>query len=295
MAIPYVRDMEAAYGAAVEVSPRVRRVLARNPGPFTYLGTGTYLVGRGEVAVIDPGPDDPAHLQALLGALDGERAAAILVTHTHADHSPLAAALAAATGAPVYGRADPGAPGEEHADTAFRPDVRVADGEIVRGPGWSLEAIATPGHASNHVAYALAEEAALFPGDLVMGWSTTIVSPPDGDMNAYLASLDRVAARGFATLYPTHGPPIAAPAPFLDALRAHRLARERQLAAALAAADGPRTAAELTPTLYADIDPRLHPAAARSLLAHLIRLQRAGTAKMEGDGPPGVATRFAAV
>lgn len=295
MAIPYVREMEAAYGAAVEVSPRVRRVLARNPGPLTYLGTGTHLVGRGEVAVIDPGPDDPAHLQALLAALEGERVAAILVTHTHADHSPLAAALAAATGAPVHGRPDPGAPGEEHADTGFRPDVVVADGEVVRGPGWSLEAIATPGHASNHLAYALPEEAALFPGDLVMGWSTTVVSPPDGDMDAYLESLDRVAGRNFATFYPAHGPPITAPAPFLAALRAHRLERERRLAEALAAADGPRSAADLTPALYADVDPRLHPAAARSLLAHLIRLQRAGRAQMEVAGPPGVTTPFAPV
>ena len=286
--------MEAAYGRAVGVSPRVRRVLARNPGPFTYLGTGTYLVGRGEVAVIDPGPDLPEHLDALRAALAGERVAAILVTHTHADHSPLAAALAADTGASVYGRPDPGAPGEEHADAGFRPDVVVADGQVVRGPGWSLEAIATPGHASNHVAYALPEEAALFPGDLVMGWSTTIVSPPDGDMDAYLGSLDRVAQRGFATLYPTHGPPITAPAPFLAALRAHRLERERRLVTALAAADGPRSAAELTPALYADVDARLHPAAARSLLAHLVRLQRAGRAVAERDGAPDTDTRFSA-
>lgn len=289
-----MREMEAAYGRAVEVSPRVRRVLARNPGPFTYLGTGTYLVGRGEVAVIDPGPDLPEHLGALRVALAGERVAAILVTHTHADHSPLAAALARETGAPVYGRPDPGAPGEERHDVDFRPDVLVADGQGVDADGWSLEAIATPGHASNHLAYALKEEAALFPGDLVMGWSTTVVSPPDGDMDAYLESLDRVAARGFSTLYPTHGPPITTPGPFLQALRAHRLERERRLAEALAAAHGPRSAAELTPALYAEVDPRLHPAAARSLLAHLIRLQRAGRAVAQGAGPPDTGTRFAA-
>ena len=293
MAISYVREMDAAYGRAVEHSPLIRRVTARNPGPFTYLGTNTFIIGRGEVAVIDPGPDLPEHLDALREALAGERVAAILVTHTHADHSPLAAALAAATGARVYGRPDPAVTGEEHHDAGFRPDAVLADGEAVRGPGWSLEAVATPGHASNHLAYVLAQEAALFTGDLVMGWSTSVVSPPDGDMDAYMASLERVAARGAAVLYPAHGPPILEPAPFLAALREHRLERERRLVAALATAGGPRSAVELTPGLYADVDARLHPAAARSLLAHLIRLQRAGRVRTDGEGAPDTATRFA--
>ena len=290
MAIPYVREMEVAYGRADAVTPRIRRVLAPNPGPFTFHGTGTYLVGRGEVAVIDPGPDDASHLAALLAALEGERATAILVTHTHADHSPLAAALAAATGATVYGRPDPALAGEERHDTGFRPDVRVADGQAIEGEGWTLRAMATPGHASNHVAYALEEENALFCGDLVMGWSTTVVSPPDGDMDAYLSSLERVAQARFATLWPTHGPPIREPAPFLAALAEHRRQREAAILAALAA--GPARAAELVAPLYADIDPRLHPAAARSVLAHLIRLARAGRVAAQGDAAD-AATRFA--
>ncbi len=290
MGIPYVREMAAAYGVAVEVAPLIRRVLARNPGPFTYLGTGTYIVGRGAVAVIDPGPDDPAHLDALLAALGSERVSAILATHTHADHSPLAALLAAATGAQVWGLPDPALPGEEHHDTAFRPDVRPADGATLGGPGWTLEALHTPGHASNHVAYALVEANALFCGDLVMGWSTTVVSPPDGDMDAFMASLQRVATRDFATLYPTHGPPITAPGPFLAALRKHRLERERLILAALAR--GPSGAAALTPRVYGGIDARLRPAAARSLLAHLIRLRRAGRV-IASDGPVDVETVFA--
>lgn len=285
--IPYLREMEVAYGRAEAVSPLIRRVLAENPGPFTFHGTGTYLVGRGEVAVIDPGPALPAHLQALLAAVRGERVAAILVTHTHADHSPLAADLAAATGAPVFGRRDPAATGEEAHDAAFRPDEEPADGRVVAGPGWTLRAVATPGHASNHVAYALAEERALFCGDLVMGWSTPVVSPPDGDMDSYLASLERVAAEQFATLWPTHGPPIREVAPFLAAVRAHRLGREARVLELLAA--GPARAADLVPAIYAQIDPRLHPAAARSTLAHLIRLERAGRVEVKGvPGPDAV-------
>lgn len=278
--IPYVREMEVAYGRADTVSPLIRRVLAENPGPFTFHGTGTYLVGRGEVAVVDPGPALPAHLEALLAAVRGERVAAILVTHTHADHSPLAAALAARTGARVYGLRDPALTGEEAHDADFRPDEEPAEGAVIRGPGWTLRAIATPGHASNHLAYALQEEQALFCGDLLMGWSTPIVSPPDGDMDAYLASLDRVEAENFATLWPTHGPPIGAPGPFIAAVRAHRLARERRVLEALAA--GPARIAALVPDLYAEVDARLHPAAARSTLAHLIRLERAGAVEAQG-------------
>lgn len=287
--IPFVRALDPAYGRPVEVSPLIRRVTAENPGAFTYLGTGTYIVGRGEVAVIDPGPDLPAHLDALMAALRGERVGAILTTHTHADHSPLARPLQALTGAVIHGRADPATESAEEANDAdFRPDVEVADGARISGPGWTLQAIATPGHASNHVCYALLEENALFSGDHVMGWSTTVVSPPDGDMTAYYASLDKVAARGFATLYPTHGPPITEPEPFLAAYRAHRLDRERQILEQLKAGHG--RIAEMVPVMYAAVDARLHPAAARSVLAHLIHLHRTGAVVTEGQ--PGPASTF---
>lgn len=280
--IPYVRDMDSRYGEAVEVGSGLRRLTCRNPGPFTFLGTNSFIVGRGEVAVVDPGPRDEAHLAALLRALDGERVAAVLVTHTHADHSPGARPFAeAAGGAPVYGLPDPAADGGESAgDPDFRPDVRLADGQRVAGEGWSLEPVFTPGHASNHVAYALAD-GVLLSGDHVMGWSTSIVSPPDGDMDAYLSSLDRVIARGFRTLHPAHGPPIAEPAPFLEALRAHRLHREVQVCGAVAA--GLDRIPAMVAALYADVDPRLHPAAARSVEAHLIRLVRRGEVRVE-DG-----------
>jgi glyoxylase-like metal-dependent hydrolase (beta-lactamase superfamily II) len=274
--IPFVRDMAFAYGVADQVSPLIRRVVAENPGPFTYLGTGTYIVGRGDVAVIDPGPLMDAHLAAILKATEGERIVAILTTHTHIDHSPLASPLQAISGAPIYGRADPKTDSgfEEAGEASFRPDIEIADGAQVSGPGWTLEALATPGHASNHVAYALLEENALFSGDHVMGWSTTVVSPPDGDMGAYYASLETVRAREFATLWPTHGPPVTEVEPFLTAYRAHRLAREAQILAALSA--GPTTIKAMVPVMYAAVDPRLHPAAAHSVLAHLIHLTRQG-------------------
>ena len=292
-AIPYVRQFDFAYGRADQVSPLIRRVVASNPGPFTFTGTGTYIVGQGEVAVIDPGPDLPAHLDAILAATAGESITAILITHTHLDHSPLAGPLAARTGARVYGRSPPGAAEpqvrlDEGHDGAFDPDVQVADGQRIGGPGWTLEAITTPGHASNHVCYALIEENALFSGDHVMGWSTTVVSPPDGDMGAYYASLDKVAARGFDTLWPTHGPPITRVAPFLDAYKAHRLERERQILDQLGQGRG--RIGEMLRVIYADVDARLHPAAAHSVLAHLIHLVRQG--RVACDGEPGAASEY---
>lgn len=295
--IPFVRDFDFAYGRCDRVSTRIRRVVARNPGPFTFTGTGTYIVGDGEVAVIDPGPDDPAHLEALLAAVAGERVSHVLVTHTHADHSPLARPFAEAVGAPVLAARPPRldaaahaaeARAEEGEDDAFFPDVVLTGGERVAGPGWTLEVLATPGHASNHLTFALAEENALFSGDHVMGWSTTVVIPPDGDMDAYLDSLDAVIARGFATLWPTHGPPVTEPGPFLDAYRAHRLAREAQVLGRLEAGD--TTIAEMVPTLYAAVDRRLWPAASLSVLAHLIRLERRGAAS--ADGAPGLEARW---
>ena len=290
--IPYVREVEFTYGVVQDVSPLIRRVVANNPGPFTYLGTGTYIVGRGEVAVIDPGPDDPAHLAAILAAVAGERVTHILITHHHADHSPLAGPLKAATGATIYGCA---VAGHEEDDTGevkmeaghdhdFRPDVSLCGGGEVAGPGWTMQAIATPGHTSNHLCYALLEENACFTGDHIMGWSTTVITPPDGDMTDYLSSLALIRARSFTTLWPTHGPPIRDVTPFIDAYAEHRQQRIDQILTALAA--GPARVKNLVPRLYADVDARLWPAAARSMLAAMIHLERLGRIAAETESGP---------
>jgi glyoxylase-like metal-dependent hydrolase (beta-lactamase superfamily II) len=298
--IPFVRDMAFEYGQADVVSPRIRRVVANNPGPFTYLGTGAYIVGHGEVAVIDPGPADDLHLDALLAATKEERISHILITHTHLDHAPLAYPLQQKTGAVIYGLDEPYSQSDEGADTSnaaavkparFRPDVVIADGQTFCGPEWTLEALFTPGHASNHVAYALREENALFCGDHIMGWSTTVISPPDGDMSQYYDSLDRVQARGFDVLWPTHGPPITDVGPFVEAYRDHRLARERQILSELSAGGG--SIAEMIPRLYRGVDKRLHAAAARSVLAHLIHLVRAG--QVHCEGPPNLTSYFSLI
>jgi glyoxylase-like metal-dependent hydrolase (beta-lactamase superfamily II) len=294
--IPYVRDLRFDYGACDQVSPLIRRVVANNPGPFTYLGTGTYIVGRGEVAVIDPGPDLPEHLAAILKAVEGERVTAIVITHHHSDHSPLAGPLKVATRAAIYGCA---VAGHEEADTGevkmeaghdhdFKPDISLCGGGTINGPGWTLEAIPTPGHTSNHLCYALKEENACFSGDHIMGWSTTVITPPDGDMTDYLASLEAIRARGFAMLWPTHGPPILEVAPFIDAYIAHRQERMDQILLALA--DGPGRIRDLVPRLYRDVDESLWPAAARSMLAAIIHLERGGD--IEAGGPPGPDTIY---
>ncbi|WP_394762397.1 MBL fold metallo-hydrolase [Phenylobacterium sp.] len=294
--IPYVREIDFEYGACDQVSPLIRRVVANNPGPFTFKGTGTYIVGRGEVAVIDPGPDLPDHLAAILAAVEGERVTAIAITHHHSDHSPLAGPLKAATGAAIYGCAVAGHEAEDTGevkmeaghDHDFRPDVSLCGGGAITGPGWTLEAIPTPGHTSNHLCYALKEENALFSGDHIMGWSTTVITPPDGDMTDYLESLATIRARAFTTLWPTHGPPIREVTPFIDAYVAHRQERMDQILLALA--DGPASIRQLVPKLYADVDARLHPAAARSMLAAIIHLERGGG--LEAAGPPGPDTVY---
>ncbi len=294
--IPYVRDIQFEYGVCDQVSPLIRRVVARNPGPFTFMGTGTYIVGRGAVAVIDPGPDLPEHLEAILAALEpGERVTHILVTHHHSDHSPLARPLKATTGAPIHGCAV-GMAAEESAirteagaDFGFAPDISLCGGgQVMEGPGWTLEAVATPGHTSNHICFALLEENALFSGDHIMGWSTTVITPPDGDMADYMDSLERVKARGFDVLWPTHGPPIREVAPFIEAYAAHRRAREAQVLAAVG--QGLERIADMVPTLYAEVDPRLHPAASRSVLGHMIDLVRRG--KVTTDGEPSIDSRY---
>jgi len=286
--IPFIRDFAFAYGQADQVSPLIRRVVADNPGPFTFTGTGAHIVGRGEVAVIDPGPDDPAQIAAILAATAGERITHIFVTHSHLDHSPAARPLAEATGAVIYaggGRCRP-SHGDDRLeagdDLDFRPDVALQDGQVFRGPGWTIEAVATPGHTSNHFAYALLEENALFPGDCVMGWSTSVVSPPDGDMGAYIRSLIKVRARRFDALYPGHGPPVTDVEPFLAAYIEHRRERETQIVMALADAGHGATVRQLVARLYADVDRRLHPAACHSVLAHLLDLYRRGVVDLQG-------------
>ncbi len=283
--IPYLRQFDFAYGRRDQVSPLIQRVIADNPGPFTFTGTGVYIVGRDrpgtEVAVIDPGPMDEAHLSALLRAIEGRTVSHILVTHTHRDHAPLARPLAEAVGgAPILAARPPdrtvhaSGPLDEDDDADFQPDMILVGGERIEGDGWTLEALATPGHASNHMAFVLREENALFSGDHIMGWSTTVVAPPDGDMADYMKSLDAVLARGFSTIWPTHGPAITQVAPFLKAYRAHRLEREAQIMARLASGD--RMVADMVPALYAGVDQRLWPAASLSVLAHLIKLEKEG-------------------
>jgi glyoxylase-like metal-dependent hydrolase (beta-lactamase superfamily II) len=279
------RDFVCEYGVLEPVTPLVRRLVARNPGPFTFRGTGTYVVGRGTVAVIDPGPDLAEHVGALLHALRGETVSHILVTHTHLDHSPATAALKAATGAPAYGvgphggeRAAGGS--EAGADFDFAPDVVLHDGDAVEGPGWRLTAVHTPGHTSNHLCFALAEERALFTGDHVMGWSTSVISPPDGDMAAYRRSLGKLLERDGDDIYiPTHGAPIADPKPHVRAFLAHRAERETAILRRIAAGD--ETVPAMVAAIYADIDPRLHPAAARSVLAHLVELVDTGRVRSD--------------
>jgi glyoxylase-like metal-dependent hydrolase (beta-lactamase superfamily II) len=292
--IPYVREIDFAYGRADQVSPLIRRVIANNPGPFTYKGTGTYIVGHGEVAVIDPGPADPAHFEALLKATEGERISAILVTHDHADHAPLAAELAKASGATVIGcephpdRQAPPQGVEEGLDRLYRPDRTPMEGQTVAGPGWTLRCLPTPGHTGNHLCFVLEEENALFSGDHVMGWSTTVVIPPDGDMGDYIASLRKVQAGAFATLWPTHGPPITDPEPFLAAYLEHRLRRDAQILATLAR--GPARLEPMVAELYTGLDPRLMRAAAASLFSHLLHLVKEG--RVVSDGGPTMESEF---
>lgn len=317
-AIPFVTLEDPRYGEVVQVSPLVRRLVANNPSKFTYRGTGTYLVGTDrEVAVIDPGPLDDAHRDALAAALRGMRVTAILVTHCHADHSPLAAWLAAETGAPTVGFGphprldDPDADDPVHGDDAtggdstgddstadgepvkieettdhdFDPHVRVTTGDLAAaGDGWTLTAVHTPGHTSNHLCFALAEEQALFTGDHIMGWSTTVIGPPDGDMRAYFDSLQVVRRRDDRTFWPTHGSPVTDTRPFLDAFIAHRLDREAQVLAAVRS--GQTSIPEMVKVLYAGVREELHKPAGRSVLAHLIKLVDDGAVTTDDAARP---------
>jgi glyoxylase-like metal-dependent hydrolase (beta-lactamase superfamily II) len=261
------------------LTSRVRRVLAGNPSAFTYTGTQTYLVGNGAVAVIDPGPADPDHIAGILKATAGERIVAIVCTHTHRDHSPAAAPLKAATGAEVVGCAplsldDDGPRADAAFDTTYTPDRVLTEGERLSGPDWTLEAVATPGHTSNHLCFELIEERALFTGDHVMGWSTTVVSPPDGDMAHYMRSLEKLLSRTDTVYYPAHGEPVTKPQQFVRGLAGHRKQRERQILKLLGEGIGDITT--MVPKMYAGIDERLYGAAGRSVLAHLIDLRNRG-------------------
>ncbi|MEE4350038.1 MAG: MBL fold metallo-hydrolase [Pacificimonas sp.] len=283
-----IKDAIAAapYGSAEPVSPLVRRVLAKNPSAFTYLGTGTYIVGTGTVAVIDPGPDNDAHLDAILSATEGETVSHILITHTHKDHSPLAVRLKAATGAEVVGcaelvLADDGPRSDAGFDATYAPDRVLDDGDTVSGPDWTIEAVHTPGHTSNHLCFALKEEGALFSGDHIMGWSTTVVSPPDGDMTAYLDSLRKLQDRDETVYYPTHGDPVTEPKKLVRGYLVHRKQRENQILTLLD--DGPKSIEAMVKTMYAMVNKALHPAAGRSVLAHLIDLKRRGVVEAETD------------
>jgi glyoxylase-like metal-dependent hydrolase (beta-lactamase superfamily II) len=283
--VPHVREFAAVPGLTYSVSPHIRRVLADNPSAFTYHGTGTYIVGWGTVAIIDPGPRDKAHVKALLRALRGETVGAILITHTHGDHSPATALLRrAGIDAPVYGfgphplsreaeeHGEAQGKVEERSDLDFVPDICVTTGDVITGPGWTFDVLHTPGHISNHLCFGYREENVLFSGDHIMGWSTTIIPPPDGDVSDYLASLELVLELSYDALWPTHGPAVRDVAPYVRALHNHRLEREQQILALLA--DKPMKVPAMVKRMYVGYPKKLHKPAARSVLAHLIKLVR---------------------
>ena len=282
--IRFNRNLDFEYGVLETVAPRVRRVVARNPSPFTFHGTGTYVVGHGQVAVIDPGPALDEHIEALARGLQGETVTHVLVTHTHRDHSPGCALLRRFTPAPTYGFGPHGSGRpkageeaevvEEGADFEFEPDITVRDGDVIECDGFSFECVYTPGHTSNHMCYRLREERALFCGDHVMGWSTTIVSPPDGHMGTYIASLERLLDGDDRTYWPTHGAPIRNPGPYVRSLIEHRRLRAYQVETCLR--DGIDTIPEMVKRLYQDLPVRMHPAAARSVLSTVIHLVERG-------------------
>ncbi|MDE1972629.1 MAG: MBL fold metallo-hydrolase [Hyphomicrobiales bacterium] len=292
--IAYNKEFGLVPGRPVEVAPGVRALVANNPGPFTFKGTVSYIIGRGNVAIVDPGPDDEAHVASLLNAVRGETVTHVFVTHTHRDHSPAVPAIKAATGATVYaeGPHRPARPlhiGETNrldasADMDFRPDVTLADGAVVNGGGWTIEAIATPGHTANHMAYALREADLILSGDHVMAWSTSIVAPPDGAMSDYMTSLEKLARRREPLYLPGHGGPVRAAPNFVRGYIRHRKGREESILHRLArgAADIPT----LVRAIYIGIDSRLAGAAALSVLAHLEDMVARGI--VVTDGTPSI-------
>lgn len=294
----FTTDFVPAHGEAVEVAPSILRVTARNPGPFTFHGTNSYVVGKDAVAVIDPGPDDDAHFEALLFAIGSRDVSHILVTHTHVDHSPLAARLKGVTGAEVLAQG-PHRPARElhlgeinpldaSGDQAFAPDFRLSHGDVVQGSGFALEAVFTPGHTANHMAFALSGTGMLFSGDHVMAWATSIVAPPDGAMADYMASLDLMLSRPETLYFPGHGGPVHKAHEFVRALRTHRRMREAAILSRVRSGD--HTIPAIVAAIYRDTDPRLHGAAALSVLAHMEDLVASG--RVECDGPPSLAADY---
>lgn len=284
--IPFNHEFEFRYGIVEPVTDGIRRIVARNPGPFTGPGTGTYIIGRGEVAVIDPGPMLPDHVDDLLAGLGEETVSHILVTHTHADHSPAARLLRQRTGAPVFAfgphARDSAGELEGGVDREFVPDFLLDDGEVVPGDGWSLEVIHTPGHCSNHICFAWPGAGALFCGDHIMAWSTPVIIPPDGSVGDYIESLDRLSQRPERVFYPTHGTPITDPGDFIAKVREHRLHRVEQVAAAIA--DGVDNLPSLRRRIYTDIPRNLEAGAELSLLASILYLQERGRVHKVGGG-----------
>ena len=292
--IPFDKNLALTPDTVDEVVPGVRRVMANNPGPFTFKGTMSYIVGRGKVAIIDPGPDDPVHVAALLDAVRNETVTHIFVTHTHRDHSPATPTVKHATGATVYAEGPHRAarplhigehnPLDSSGDRDFMPDVRLKDGDVVKGDGWTIEAVTTPGHAANHMAYALKEQNLLFAGDHVMGWATSIVAPPDGAMSDYMASLQKLAKRGEELYLPGHGPAIRDAKRFVNYYILHRKAREASILHRLG--KGESDIPSIVRAIYIGLDPRLSGAAGMSTLAHLEDLVARGL--VETDGAPSI-------
>jgi len=292
--LTFDKSFDLVPGRAEEVMPGVRRIVADNPGPFTFKGTLTYILGRGKVAIIDPGPEDENHVRAVLDAVRGETVTHIFVTHTHRDHSPATPAIKAATGATVYAEGPHRASRPLNAgeaprmeasnDTDFRPDHALSDGDVVSGDGWSLEAVTTPGHTANHMAFALKDSDLMFSGDHVMGWSTTIVAPPDGAMADYMGSLNKLTARKESVYLPGHGGAIREAPRFVAGLILHRKAREASILHRLA--KGATDIATIVRAVYIGLDPRLVNAAGFSVLAHMEDLVARGA--VASDGPPSI-------
>lgn len=285
--IPFRRELDFAYREIETIGPGIRRVIAENPGPFTLHGTGTYIIGEGKVAVIDPGPADSVHIDSLLKGLDGETISHVLVTHTHMDHSPGCALLREHCDAPTYaygphgaGKLESGIQVEEGGDMEFEPDVLVKDGDIISGDGWSVECVYTPGHTSNHMCFAYREQKALFTGDHVMGWSTSIISPPDGDMGDYLKSLEKLLGRDDKIFWPTHGPSIDDPKSFVRQFIEHRAEREAQIIDCLKR--GLTTIEVMVPDMYNGLPEFMYPAAARSVLAAMEHMANKGNIVSSG-------------
>ena len=276
--------MDAPYAKLEPVEPRVARLLAHNPSAFTYFGTQTYVLGEREVAIVDPGPDLAEHLDALEQAIAGRPVAAIMCTHTHRDHSPAARPLAERTGAPIIGCAPlaletVGPRADAAFDGEYAPNLVLGDGETIEVDGQPVTAVATPGHTSNHVCFAYGD--ALFTGDHVMGWSTTVVVPPDGDMAAYMQSLDKLRQRGDRVYYPAHGPAVTNPSQYVRHLMGHRMQREKQILGLVR--EQLRDIPSIVASAYPGLDPRLVGAAGGSVLAHLLDLERRGLVERQGD------------